>query len=184
MTHRRSIVLTGPLTGLLAACAADIAPDPEGPGQLALGDGEEALDDGSIRVTIDATSETDWVGYAFGEGVLGTAVPGDLDVQRYRLRLGDGVAAQVVDASWDDLTQAPASGYATDTEPLEDDESYVFNDWYTYDYATHSLAPNDVVFVVDDGMGLQVKVQVESYYDPAGTPGFLTFRWAELETAQ
>lgn len=168
---------------LLSACAPDIAPDDSDPSR-ALGDGEARLDDGSIRVTIDATSETEWIGYAFGEGILGPDDAGDIDVQRYRLRLGAGVEASRVDAPFDAVTEVPAGGFTTDVEPMEEDEDFVFNDWYTYDFATHSLAPADVVFILDDGADLLVKVQVESYYDDAGTPGFLTFRWADMGAAQ
>jgi len=166
------------LAGLLVACAPEIAP--EGGDDKVLGDGEELTDGGAVRVNIDATSEEDWIGYSFADGILGAGTPGDIELQRYKIRLGSGVEAALVEGTFDSVSAPPSDGWGTDADPIVEDTDYVFNDWYVYDYENHSLAADEVVFVLRDGGGLSVKLYVEGYYDDAGTPGYMQFLWAEL----
>lgn len=43
------------------------------------------------------------------------------------------------------------------------------------------LVPKDITFVVVSSEGRSYKLRFESYYDDAGSPAVVTFRWAELE---
>ncbi len=134
---------------LAAACAPEIAP--EGSTSTPVGEGEEVTADGAIRVVVDATSEEDWIGYAFdGSGILGAGVSGDVDLQRYKVRLGDGVQAAMVTGSFDSVTEVPTDGWSTDRLPAVDDADFVFNAWYDYDNANHTLSPAKGVLVLDE----------------------------------
>lgn len=53
--------------------------------------------------------------------------------------------------------------------------------WYDYDFMTHVLTPKPVVYVVRTVEGNAFKLEVQGYYDEAGTSGIFTIRWAALD---
>lgn len=164
---------------VLAGCAPDLAPDgaasdDTGPATVA------STLDGVVHVTVDATDEVAWVPYAFVDGG-----PEDLAFQRYRVRLGQGVAVAWLDGvAFDAVIDLPEDGWTTDAEPLQADEDYALNVWYDYDPSSHTLAPADRVAVIERADGSAVKLAFDSYYDEAGTPGHVAFRWAWLGEAR
>jgi hypothetical protein len=67
----------------------------------------------------------------------------------------------------------------SDTSP-----GYAFDNWFDYNPVDHTLTPvADRVYVVRTPEGNHCKVELLSYYDGAGTPGIVSFRWATLATA-
>jgi hypothetical protein len=80
---------------------------------------------------------------------------------------------------WDSLTVAPSEGYQQDASET------VFNGveggWYSYDLVKHKLVPQDeLLYVVRSSQGQRFKLQMLSYYDSAGTPARLSFRYQRL----
>lgn len=117
----------------------------------------------------------------------------DLAFQRFQVRArggasGDGgvEVAPILDAGFDQVTQAPATGFLVDQPDGPDSNSdvdTVFSTvvpWYLYDPSNHTLSPGTNVYVVKSDRGAFFKVQIEKYYDGAGTPAVLTVRWAKL----
>jgi hypothetical protein len=172
MTRR----LLAPL--LLAGCAPDLSDelDPGPPSTLPPG-----------VVLVDATSETEAVGFDLDAGAEVDIASADRDLSflRYHVRLNGGAsgpgtveAAVIAGVAYDDVVAAPVDGFATDAPDADGDglDELVFAGWYTYDQTTHTLEPADVVYVVRTTGGAAHKVGFLSYYDEAGTPAMITFR--------
>ena len=187
---------------LAAACADDINPSGDRDGGRPDGGDPSARivtednGDGSFTTRIDATSMIEWVRFDAATGEEAAPSTWDLGFQRFHLQLNGGVTgtagveiAVVPGVSFDDLTEAPAGGYLTDLADGDDDgdePDYAFEQgdgWYAYDPDTHVLTPRDQLYVVRDSDGAHLKLAIESYYDDAGTGGFITFRWATLTAA-
>jgi hypothetical protein len=165
------------------ACAPDIGPDGDGST-----DGGPATSsftvDGVIFATIDATSEDDWVPYSFAEQGVVEPADADLSFQRYRVALGDGV--EVARLPGEDLQTvvAPDDGWLVDADDPVDDEHYALFEWYDYNPADHTLSPKDEVIVVRLPSGTDVAMAFDGYYDDAGTPGYVAFRWTTIGSAR
>lgn len=194
--HRLAIIL--PL--LLAACATttdDTGGDDDGAPQ----DGPartEDQGDGSFVTVLDASSESEWTHFDFesGEYVEMSAAVWDIGALRFNIKTnggtsGDGGAAVAVldGTSFDAVTEAPADGYKEDAagdpgvggEMADITPGYAFDEWFAYNPADHTLAPAPGrIYVVRTPEGNHFKVEMQGYYDDAGTPGFVGFRWAEL----
>lgn len=97
---------------------------------------------------------------------------------------GPGQAAgQIVDGIFDELVEAPASGYTQDTESIK--AIVGSGGWYTYTGTTS--APNHAVLpiagkilVLKTANGKFVKVEILSYYQ--GNPSTTTETFADLAT--
>lgn len=199
--NRCSMTLTLALT-LAAACDAS----PEGSGD---GDGQrapaatEALGDGAYETVLDATDEAAWTYFDFeSRAHVAPADPAsdprwDLGGLRFNLKTNGGTsgsggaAVAVLDgAAFDDVTAAPVDGYVEDDAQApgsggdataNTSPGYAFDDWFVYNPAAHTLAPvPDRVYVVRTPEGHHFKVEMLDYYDDAGTPGFVRFRWKAL----
>jgi hypothetical protein len=166
-----------------AACAPDLS------GELDPGPAPSLPPDG---VLIDATSETEEVGYDLDAGVVvDVADPTwDLSFLRYFVRLNGGVsgpgtveAAVLPGVAYDDVAVAPETGFTTDTPDANGDgiDELVLGGWYVYDLVAHTLAPAEVVYVVRSTEGADHKLAFLSYYDQAGTPAMITFVTSPLE---
>lgn len=160
-------------------------PNPDG----ALDTGADLFDE--TELVIDATDYEAWVHYDFERrGVVEDDLPWELAFQRYVVQLNGGVSGDggvevaVVDTEDWDGVEVPADGWQTDAP--DDDEDGVperaFDDWYLYDSTSHVLTPRPLVYVVRSAEGRLFKLQILDYYDEAGTPGFLSLRWAELSS--
>lgn len=163
--------------------------------------------DGSLVTHADATSATLVVRLNLdsGEAVL-TDDPSreggwDIGFRRFYVVTNGGVsgrgpcaAAEVEGVDFDALVEVPADvAWRLDAEDSEEDddagEDTAFNggvggarDWYDYAVATHTLTQRARVYVVRTTEQRVVKLQLDGYYDAAGTAAFLRFRWAFLET--
>lgn len=177
-----------PLAGCLAACLpADDGIDDDGPG-----DGEvirtEDLGDGSHLTVVDARDETTWqhLDLESGAGVAEDSAAWDLGFLRFNIATRVEVAS-LANVDFDALTVAPADGYRTDAEAsdpadMETMPGYALDLWYDYDHATHVLtARDDVIYVVRSAEGNYFKVQMQDYYDDAGTAGYVSLRWAPID---
>ena len=100
--------------------------------------------------------------------------------------VGQGGAIVLSNTDFNTLSQAPSSGYATDTSATQlaittgSDRG-----WYHYDFATNIVTPiAGRVLVIRTGDGKYAKVQIVSYYkgspsNPAPTdqPRYYTFKY-------
>lgn len=191
------------LAALAAGCAADLrettatddgAPDTGGPAETeALGGGYTAAPE-TFRTVLDATSEEDWVPLDLDAALRGEAPGGpgwDLQARRYLIALNGGVSGQggvqvaILDGvSLDEVEAAaldalPASAWSSDRADEDDDgiPEYALEDWYDYDSATHVLSPKLRVYALQSTEGARFVLQVEDYYDEAGTSGHLSLLW-------
>ncbi|MEZ4235378.1 MAG: HmuY family protein [Myxococcota bacterium] len=144
---------------------------------------------GVVKVVIDATSASNWIFLDLDLETLEVepdTAGWDIALSRQRIKLDGGVSgdagvevAVVEAARVEDVTTAPADGYVTDL-PDDDDENtepeYAFDVWFDYNPENHVLTPKDLVFVVRSTDGLLYPVEVLSYYDDAGTSGFMSLR--------
>ncbi|NNC18391.1 hypothetical protein HJC22_22005 [Corallococcus exiguus] len=192
------------IAGLGTACGDDLQPTP-GPDEdenpvVTPQDGANLKHhdngDGSFTSVVDATNAEAWVGVDLDTGKQVSATEDavwDLAFQRYTVKARGGVSgtgnvqvAIVPGTTFAALTQAPASGYMTDAADgpdTGDSPDTVFNlgdGWYVYDLPTHTLTPREQLYVVRSDSGTYFKVQVQSYYDAAGTPAMMKLLWAQV----
>ena len=150
--------------------------------------------DGSFASEVDATDTASWVSFSLRDNAEVTPdVPEqsplwDLAFQRSNVKVNGGVSGagsvrvSVASGSFESVTSSPGDGYLADTEAADGGPSYAFgagDGWYSYDPVSHRLTARETVFVVQTE-GRHFKLQFSSYYDAAGTPGVLQFRWAPL----
>lgn len=150
--------------------------------------------DGSFASEVDATDTASWVYFSLRDGVEVTpAVPEqsplwDLGFQRSIVKLNGGasgpgkVKLAVASGSFEEVTSPPSGEYLADAESADGGPEYAFaasDDWYSYDSTSHRLTARATVFVIETE-GRYFKLQFSDYYDAAGTPAVLQFRWAPL----
>ena len=206
MRWQRMLATVATCSPLMIGCAADLGEgadgeeDGQGPGDVG---GEQidsaALEEGVVRSVVNATSEEEWVYMSLVDGAqLDVADPksdGDWDLAflRFHIKLNGGdsgsagvEAAIIEEADFEDVDVAPADGYMSD-QPDGDDENedpdYVLREWYAYNVMTHVLTPEQVVYVIHTGDGRHYKLQIEDYYDDAGTSGYPAFRWGPVDAS-
>ena len=209
---RTNVVL--PFSLGVAACSLE--PDPGEPTFT----GVEVVDqgDGVFSLEVDASDREAWVYFSFANrmGIEAPADPEsslewDLAFRRFLIKSNGGVSgagsvsvAALSGVAFDDLEEAPATGYLQDVagDPPEPDPGtpdnviqpevdYAFNvdngesptGWYGYDPASHTLSPAAVVYVVQALDGRFYKLEFVRYYDLAGSPAILTLRFAEVPQA-
>lgn len=149
--------------------------------------------DGTYTTVVDSSSMTDWtyVDFETGAQVLDTD-PWDLRFQRFHISTNGGISgaggvsvAPVTGTAFAALTAAPAAGFISDTADADGDglPDYAFDQgdtWYDYDVTTHILTPRPIVWVVETDGGATLKLELEKYYDDAGTSGWFTLHWGPL----
>lgn len=213
MSKRTALLMT-PL--LLLGCGDSLLDESAGP---AAGPGATTNGDGEVRTSVvDATDREAWIYLSLAGGGVAVEVADpraettwDLGFRRSNIRLnggasgpGEGALAPVVGVGFDDLTQAPESGWITD-EPLNpgdmtdggpvrnDGVDFAFtranpasdNGWFLYDGATHVLSPAPVVFAIRGALGGYFAFEVIDWYDvDAGTSAVWTFRWKTIAAPQ
>jgi hypothetical protein len=166
---------------MAAGCAPDLS-----------GDLDPGPPPASGAFVVDATSETDAVGYDLDTtSIVDLSDPAwDLSFLRYFVRVNGGVsgpggveAVALPGVAYEEVVEVPADGWATDAPDADGDgvDELVLLDWYVYDYAAHTLSPADVVYVVRSGEGVAHKFSFLSYYDDAGTPAVISFELEVME---
>lgn len=169
---------------LALGCAPDLSQrlEPEDTGPLA----DHEVDGDIVTTRIDATSETDWVAYDLErQAIASTDDPWHLAFRRFLVALGDGVEALPLDGlDLDDVDadSLPDDGWRVDAPDANDDgvPEYALADWYDYSVETHVLTPKDRTWALRDASGSAWALRFDAYYDDAGTPAKLTFRWKRL----
>jgi hypothetical protein len=199
MNHRNSLMFC------LAAVAACVAPGDDGDdGTPQAGPVvTEDLGGGVHETIVDATHEEAWTYFDFEtrahvEPADAAADPAwDLGVLRFNVKTNGGTSGTggatvaILDGvSFDDVIAAPAGGWIEDDAQApgmggdamaNTSPGYAFDNWFAYDLMSHTLMPvADRVHVVRTPEGNDFKVMMLGYYDDAGTPGFVRFRWAAL----
>jgi hypothetical protein len=182
------------VASVLNACAADLRPNQETAP-------DERLAQGS-RVAIDASSHTEWVYFSCAAASIVQITDDpheskswDLAFQRFQVKSNGGdsgtgdVSVAAVTAAFDDVHRAPKEGYLTDvatdgpdSDPFPDLAFLVAGGgWFTYIEKNHLVVPRpDLVFIVKAVGGRYYKVQLETYYDSAGSGGKINMHWAAI----
>lgn len=163
----------------------------------------EDLGGGVYETTLDATDEEAWTYFDFEtRAPVEPADPDDdpswdLAALRFNLKTNGGTsgsggaAVAILDGtSFDAVTAVPTSGFIEDSASApgsgggpdaNTNPGYAFDNWFDYNFMTHILTPVEGrVYVVRTPEGNHFKLEMLGYYDDAGTPGFVRFRWAAL----
>lgn len=138
---------------------------------------------GVTYVDVDASSETAAVYFDFSSPTsVGASAGWELSFTRSVVLTNGGSSgsggvevARIEDVSLEEVTEAPGSGYVSDTA-----DTPALGDWYDYDPANHTLSAHPRVYVLKNGAGEHYKLQFVDYYDDAGNSGHPSFRWALL----
>lgn len=150
---------------------------------------------GVTETWVDATAYLDFVylSLATGEEVLVadplTSSDWDLGFQRYLVPSNGGVsgpgglmAVALTDQSFEALTTAPAEGFVSDQADDEDENDhpeYALGEWFDYTTENHTLTPKAMVYALHV-RETYYKLQFVDYYDEAGSPAYITLRWAPI----
>ena len=145
--------------------------------------------------TVDATSREAWTYFSLAKGgVVEVADPAnsmnwDLGFQRTKVKLNGGVsgpgkgrAVMLTDVEFNEVNEAPASGYAADSEANLAIVAQSEKGWYIYTGPpSHWILPlENRVFVVQAADGTYAKLQFVGFYkDNANKTdgGFITFEY-------
>lgn len=141
---------------------------------------------------LDATSTSKYTFYSFADGsVIANADSAsskwDVGFRGTTIILNGGVSGpglasgQIVDGIFDEIVDAPASGYTQDTDAAKAITGS--GGWYTYTGTTsvpnHAVLPNaGKVLVLKTASGKYVKVEIVSYY--LGNPPTSAAAFADL----
>jgi hypothetical protein len=187
-----------PIALALAACAEDLKTNNDGDGSGTFTIETESKADGVRETRVNASDREKYWYFDLDEPAEVKADSDDWDLafQRFKIKTnggdsgeGDVIGARVADVEFEDLQQAPDSGYYTDSDAIDPeseggDPSYVFlgaQPWYSYEGMNHQLTPADAVYVVRSTKGDFFKVAMLGYYDAVGTAGYPRFQWAKLD---
>lgn len=163
----------------------------------------EDLGDGVTKVSVDASSRTDWVYYSFSFNRMVTpttpenASDWDLGFRRHVIKSNSGVSgsgkvtvAYIDDQPFDSIQQAPTKEYITDKadgDDADEDPDTAFlvdQSWYVYNPQTHALTPRARVYILKDADEQYYKIQFLSYTNDAKTAGFPSFKWAKIRSPE
>jgi len=177
------LILTAGLAGCLPADGDD---DDDSAGAGDRGVRTEDQGDGSFVTVVDARDDARWrrLDLESGAEVADDSPEWDLGFLRFNIATRVEVA-ELAGVDFDALTVAPADGYrsddgAGDPADMETMPGYALDLWYDYDHTTHVLRARDVVYVVRSSADNYFKLQLQDYYDDAGTSGYVTLRWAAV----
>ncbi|MEM6532682.1 MAG: HmuY family protein [Myxococcota bacterium] len=180
------------------ACASDLSDRLDGQ-EDELGEPllvESVLEGSATLTRVDASSSELWVHYRFADDQAFTGAElgqtngelWDVAFQRFRVRTNGGVSgdgavevAVLTEVAFDGVSEAPNDGYSEDEPDADNDGDIepvfetVEGGWYIYDFATHTLSPNALVYVVKTHDEQFYKMEFASYYDEAGSSGHPSF---------
>lgn len=180
---------------LCCGCAPDLRVDHPFDGETTTGALVVAtdLEGGGKRLLIDATNKMSQVYVDLDEGremkpdEAFSTNGWDLALKRFDVYVNSGASGPtgnveltvLKDVDYGSLTQAPASGFTTDTGDR------IFNTaeggWYRYDLGLHRLVTRtELVYVLHTSAGAYVKLRMLDYYDEHGTPASISLEYAPL----
>jgi hypothetical protein len=194
---------------LLAACAPDIARSPAvdaGAGEASMSDAapfvagristRRAGD--ALESTVDAQDNQVWVYVDLDRQAMAAEVMDGWDVafQRFKVKTNGGVSGDggvevaVLDGvAFDAATATMAREWLRDAEDGPDanlDPDFALSaqreGWFDYDATNHTLSPKDRTYLLRSTERRVFKLRVEGYYDPAGSPGWMRFRWGVISS--
>lgn len=188
--------LVSPDTGYDAGAGTDSSADSGAGIPAATGRFRHEASGREVVTDVDASDAMSWQYLDFDTGVS-TDDPArwDLAFRRFFVRMNGGasgaggVLASVVEGDYESVERAPEMGWSSAVaDGADDDDSEPdtpFNngvdDWYDYDVTTHTLTPKSRVYAVRTTAGSYVRMQLTDYYDTAGSPAQVTFRWALID---
>lgn len=190
----------------MTACADPIAPEMDGGADAGervdsgggipstSGEFRHEVEAGEVTTRVNASDESAWQHLDLDTGLSeDDDARWDLAFSRFRIRINGGVGGpggvQVapLEADYASVSMAPDEGWTAPIADGEDDDmepDTIFNgvgDWYDYDPATHMLTSKGIAYAIASSDGRFFKLRIDSYYDDAGSPGNLTFTWAEID---
>ncbi|MFK7999973.1 MAG: HmuY family protein [Polyangiales bacterium] len=150
----------------------------------------------SVDSLVDASDTESWQYLDLDTG-MSTDDPAEWDLafRRFFVRVNGGVTGNagvlthISSTAYESLAQAPDSGWSSaepDGAGDDDDEpDNVFNngsdDWYDYDVTTHSLSAKPRAYALRSSAGSYFRLQFVDYYDGAGSPAQIAFRWSGID---
>ncbi|MCH2108311.1 MAG: hypothetical protein MK135_03210, partial [Polyangiaceae bacterium] len=155
----------------------------------------EILADGTtVTTVVDASSQD---AYQFLDLETGEATEDkwDLKFKRFFILTNGGVSgdggvqvARLTDVDFDEVEEPPKEGWLIDQADSDNDRddtadsafSNGTDDWYDYDISNHTLTAKETVYVISSTEKNFYKFQVLDYYDEAGSPAIVKFRWARI----
>lgn len=198
------------ILALTLACAPSLLERPQDDGEPVADSGDTAdtgprapritttdAGGGVYETLADATAYDEWTYFTFstGQEVLPAApetdASWDIAFERYLVKsdggvsgVGGVVAAALLEQDFDALAEVPADVTWAEDVADDDDENqypqYAMGDWFDYAEENHEVTPTDMVFLVQAVGGAIYKLQFTAYYDEAGTPAYIRFRWAAM----
>ncbi|SHL70462.1 HmuY protein [Chitinophaga jiangningensis] len=146
---------TQPVVELKTTTVTNLAADTANKGSYTL----YSLADNKVIANADSASSKWDIGFKATSIIINGGVSGP----------GKAVG-QVVNGVFNNLTEAPATGYVTDST-----SNLTFKSWYSYNATTHiiSAVPGKVLIIKTPG-GKYAKVEILSYYKDAPTNPDLT----------
>ena len=190
----RALLRLGLVLGCLG-CAPDLRVDHPFDGETTTGPLVVATDlqGGGKQLLIDATNKMSQVYVDLDEGremkpdEAFSTNGWDIALKRFDIYVNSGASgptgivevAVLKNVDYASLTQAPASGFSTDTGDR------IFNTvnggWYFYDLGVHRLVTRtELIYVLHTSAGAYVKLRMLSYYDEHGTPASITLEYAPI----
>lgn len=91
---------------------------------------------------------------------------------------GMGAAVELNDVSFDSLNTAPAAGYTEDAV----DNPVIGDNWYTYDFMTHTVSVNPLVYVVKTASGKYAKLEFTQTDFSSQSGGIAVIRFEYLDS--
>lgn len=154
---------------------------------------------------LDARSYTEWVYFSFSQNAIvtisnpETSLDWDIAFHRGDVKLnggasgvGSGAAIKTTSKNWDEITNAPTSGYVNDSigkivtsftgsGVTEEDQpfSQTVSTWLTIDISNPPpvYIVNNWVYVVKNANGNYVKLQMYDNKNATGSSGYISFKY-------
>lgn len=163
-------------------------PEPQGFTPTGTAESFPGTNDGSLRITVDASSPDDWRFVSLADG---RSVPPDsswdLAFRRFHIMsnggpgfAGSAAVADLGPVAFDAAAIPPDSAFRA-TEAARDSTNTAIDRWYRYGFSSHLLTPLDRTYVIRSTSGRHYALRVAGYYCPGARPGCLTIRYLALD---
>ena len=151
------------------------------------------------QTTVNASSYDEWVYFSFENPVEPISVEEpsgdlawDLGFRRFHIKLNGGISGTGLgalafsdEAKWEDvsaeeeyLSTVDKLDGADENEDLDLAFLVAGGGWYQYEKTV--LTPKPRIYVITSADGAKVKLEIDSYYDEAGSSARLSFTWQPL----